>query len=297
MLKINKIIFLCFAFAVLPTACIREDLSHCPLPGNVGLSFLYYGDGEEDIFPHKIERVTLYIMDDAYTHVRRYEVGKNELNTLQGIQLELSQGAYHAVCWGNVWRAGEEFHSGDIQQLTDYLLVHGEEGEPVTTMDSLYYGRASFGVDAGGNVRETVTFAAAHIDMEIHIRGWRHLFPDEAGLPQVEITGLFTRYDFSMKLSGEPGVVLPVLEKDEEDILSGYFSLLRFPDENPIEIHIRQKEGQVLYTLGLQAFMESNQIRVEGIHEITVPVYFSFGSHGVEVGVDPWDSVPVQPDL
>lgn len=258
---------------------------------------LYYGDGAEDIFPHKVERVTVYIMDDSYSGIRRYEVGKNELSTRQGIQLHLPQGEYHAVCWGNVWRAGEEFHSKEIQELTDYLLVHGEDGKEITTMDSLYYGRVSFRADAKGTVTETVTFASAHVDMEIHIKGWEHLFPYETEIPQVEITGLPTRYDFSMDLSGEPGVVWPVLEKDQEDILSGYFSLLRFPEENSIEIHIRQKQGEIFYTLNLQDFLQTNQIRVEGIHEITIPVYFSFGSHGVEVGVDPWDSVPVQPDL
>ncbi|MCC8186734.1 MAG: FimB/Mfa2 family fimbrial subunit [Bacteroides sp.] len=297
MSKINKIIFLCFALSFLLTACIREDLSDCPLPWNVDLSFLYYGDGEEDIFPRKVERVTVYVMDHSYSSIRRYEVGKNELNNRQGIQLQLPQGEYHAVCWGNAWRAGEEFHSREIQELTDYLLVHGEDGKEITTMDSLYYGRASFRVDAKGTVTETITFASAHIDMEIHLRGWKHLSPDETKIPQVEIIGLPIRYDFSMDLSGEPGVVVPALEKDGKDILSGYFSLLRFPDENPIEIHIRQKEGEIFYTLSLQSFMETHQIRVEGIHEITIPVYFSFGSHGVEVGVDPWDSVSVQPDL
>jgi len=279
------------------TGCIGEDLIDCPVAENVELSFLYYGDGDEDIFPQKVARVTTYIFDDSYSSIRRYEAGKNELNTHQGIRLQLPEGTYHAVCWGNVWRAGEQFHSKELQELTDYLLVHGEDGKEVTGMDSLYYGKTSFRVDGKGNVSKVIPFVSAHINMEIYMKGWKHLFADEGEVPEVVLTGLFTQYDFAMALSGDPDIVKPVMQRKDNDILATRFCLLRFPDENPIEIHVRQKAGNTLYTLGLQAFMESNQIKVEGIQEITIPIYLSFGSHGVEVGIDPWDSIPVTPDL
>lgn len=70
--------------------CIRENMDDCK--GKVTLRFRYVGDGTTDIFPEKIEHVTMYvysIADGSLAAIQKYD--DNALAAYQGADVMLFQ--------------------------------------------------------------------------------------------------------------------------------------------------------------------------------------------------------------
>ena len=76
--------------------CIRENMDDCK--GKVTLRFRYVGDGTTDIFPEKIEHVTMYvysIADGSLAAIQKYD--DNALAAYQGADVMLFPGRYEVV--------------------------------------------------------------------------------------------------------------------------------------------------------------------------------------------------------
>ena len=99
-LRYNISVLLIAAMAGLSSGCIREDRSDCTC--DVLLSFVYTGDGTSDIFPEKIDKVSLYVYSAGDNSLAgTYEFDKSDLTELQGAHIRLVPGDYRIVCWGN----------------------------------------------------------------------------------------------------------------------------------------------------------------------------------------------------
>ena len=90
----------------------------------------------------------------------------------------------------------------------------------------------------------------------------------------------------------------PVLDADPNDATSytAAFNTLRFKDDNDITLRIHANESRVIaHEFSLADFLDENNIAVEGVHEVTIPILIRFSPIGVEI-ID-WDTAPVIPDF
>ena len=113
--------------------CIRENMDDCK--GKVTLRFRYVGDGTTDIFPEKIEHVTMYvysIADGSLAAIQKYD--DNALAAYQGADVMLFPGRYEVVCWGNALDE-TTINEGEKIAANGYF-----ENTDIATNDPLYYG-------------------------------------------------------------------------------------------------------------------------------------------------------------
>ncbi|MCD8081275.1 MAG: FimB/Mfa2 family fimbrial subunit [Bacteroides sp.] len=294
----KRIVGIAFVILFLFTACIKEDRSDCPESILHELCFIYNGDGSADIFDSRIGSVDLFVFDARGAYVNSYTYTREQLAVYQGANLTLPQGDYTVVAWGNVTALStivDKDRSLEDARLysTPYLNM-----QTVTDFDSLYYGKAPITVTSGGEVRDTVYFHSAHIDMEVYVKGLQTAQTRAQGDPNgwVAVRSVYAGYDFEMNVTADVTDVFPdfVYDTTGEWAMSR-FCLFRFRDRNDIALDFYNGDGELVYVLSLQQFLAANQIHVEGVNEITVSICISFSGTDVHVSVAEWEEQDVKP--
>ena len=271
--------------------CIRENMDDCK--GKVTLRFRYVGDGTTDIFPEKIEHVTMYvysIADGSLAAIQKYD--DNALAAYQGADVMLFPGRYEVVCWGNALdettiNEGEKIAADGYFESTD-----------IATNDPLYYGTIEI------EVPETLVennyicdFVCSHVKFRVRVEGFDQT---TMGVPSLELTQLASFTDFDNVPSDEERCsyhpVLAAGSDGEQTVYTAEFNTLRFNDDNDIMLRLHSDETRVVaHEFPLADFLQEHNIAVEGVNEVTVPIRIRFSPIGVTI--DDWDSVPVNPDF
>lgn len=271
--------------------CIRENMDDCK--GKVTLRFRYVGDGTTDIFPEKIEHVTMYvysIADGSLAAIQKYD--DNALAAYQGADVMLFPGRYEVVCWGNALdettiNEGEKIAADGYFESTD-----------IATNDPLYYGTIEI------EVPETLVennyicdFVCSHVKFRVRVEGFDQT---TMGVPSLELTQLASFTDFDNVPSDEERCsyhpVLAAGSDGEQTVYTAEFNTLRFNDDNDIMLRLHSDETRVVaHEFPLADFLQEHNIAVEGVNEVTVPILIRFSPIGVTI--DDWDSVPVNPDF
>lgn len=271
--------------------CIRENMDDCK--GKVTLRFRYVGDGTTDIFPEKIEHVTMYvysIADGSLAAIQKYD--DNALAAYQGADVMLFPGRYEVVCWGNALeettiKEGEKIAADGYFENTD-----------IATNDPLYYGTIEI------EVPETLVennyicdFVCSHVKFRVRVEGFDQT---TMGVPSLELTQLASFTDFDNVPSDEERCsyhpVLAAGSDGEQTVYTAEFNTLRFNDDNDIMLRLHSDETRVVaHEFPLADFLQEHNIAVEGVNEVTVPIRIRFSPIGVTI--DDWDSVPVNPDF
>ena len=261
--------------------------------GKVTLRFRYVGDGTTDIFPEKIEHVTMYvysIADGSLAAIQKYD--DNALAAYQGADVMLFPGRYEVVCWGN---ALEEttINEGEKIAANGYF-----ENTDIATNDPLYYGTIEI------EVPETLVennyicdFVCSHVKFRVRVEGFDQT---TMGVPSLELTQLASFTDFDNVPSDEERCsyhpVLAAGSDGEQTVYTAEFNTLRFNDDNDIMLRLHSDETRVVaHEFPLADFLQEHNIAVEGVNEVTVPILIRFSPIGVTI--DDWDSVPVNPDF
>ena len=274
------------------TACIRDDLSNCPVPFNACLTFSYTGDtGDPAMFRKMIDHVTLMVFDDAGNRVVDRTIEKKDLLEFQGTRLYLGPGNYRAVCWGN---ADEHTEVTDCDSFTRGRLHHPHfvQAREIATNSHLYYGTFDFSVPEHGMAEGDIPFRGAHINVEIYIRS-SMAGTDGYG---IKVHNLMPQYDLRMH-SMQPFATTyyPQMGYNAERVLDQcLFQSLRFADDNPVVIDILRPSGETL-TIDLKEYMARQGLRVDGKNEATVPILFEFSDLGVVIKIPEWLSHIVTP--
>ena len=274
----------------LATGCIKENMDDCM--GKVTLRFRYVGDGTTDIFPEKIEHVTMYVYskaDGSLVDEIRYD--DKALDAYQGAHIALFPGRYGIVCWGN---ALEETTISEGEKIAANGYY---DNSRISTNDPLYYGTVDIEVpETLVEKNYTCDFVCSHVKFRVRIEG----FDDPVtNVPTLELTQLasFTGFD-NIPSEEERCSYYPVLDADPNDATSytAAFNTLRFKDDNDITLRIHANESRVIaHEFSLAGFLDENNIAVEGVHEVTIPILIRFSPIGVEI-ID-WDTAPVIPDF
>lgn len=239
--------------------------------------------------------VDMYVFDSEDNLMNHYIYDKQYLHEFQGAKLDLTSGTYRIVAWGNISEyskiTGESGFSAMRLYHPDYL-----NGNVIRNFDSLYYSSDIITISPGHD-SDTPFFRSAHINMEIYVEGFDSSFETRAliaGL--IEITNANVGYDFGMNLTGETSSVYPLCETDSnEEIAFAEFDLLRFRNDTPIKINILDSNGDVYFTVDIEKFLKDNDIDVENVQEITVPIHIKFDDISVSVSVADWGSNNVKP--
>lgn len=271
--------------------CIRENMDDCK--GKVTLRFRYVGDGTTDIFPEKIEHVTMYvysIADGSLAAIQKYD--DNALAAYQGADVMLFPGRYEVVCWGNALDE-TTINEGEKIAANGYF-----ENTDIATNDHLYYGTIEI------EVPETLVennyicdFVCSHVKFRVRVEGFDQT---TMGVPSLELTQLASFTDFDNVPSDEERCsyhpVLAAGSDGEQTVYTAEFNTLRFNDDNDIMLRLHSDETRVVaHEFPLADFLQEHNIAVEGVNEVTVPIRIRFSPIGVTI--DDWDSVPVNPDF
>lgn len=271
--------------------CIRENMDDCK--GKVTLRFRYVGDGTTDIFPEKIEHVTMYvysIADGSLAAIQKYD--DNALAAYQGADVMLFPGRYEVVCWGNALDE-TTINEGEKIAADGYF-----ENTDIATNDPLYYGTIEI------EVPETLVennyicdFVCSHVKFRVRVEGFDQT---TMGVPSLELTQLASFTDFDNVPSDEERCsyhpVLAAGSDGEQTVYTAEFNTLRFNDDNDIMLRLHSDETRVVaHEFPLADFLQEHNIAVEGVNEVTVPILIRFSPIGVTI--DDWDSVPVNPDF
>ena len=250
--------------------CIREDRDDCK--GRVMLRFRYVGDGTTDIFPDKIEKVTVYVYsadNGALVGVSEYD--KTALTKYQGADIYLFPGRYEVVCWGNILE-NSRAREGDRVAAPEHFTQ-----DDIATNDRLYYG--SLEVEVPETLAETdcfCDFVSSHVKMQVRLEGFvGSVAPG---------TGVGGTPDFHLAMTVDP--------QDPSSYIAA-FNTLRFNDDNDIMLQVHSGTRAVLHEFGLADFLDQHQIGVEGYHEAMVSIRIRANATGVVV--EDWESVDVTP--
>lgn len=287
-------IFCIFFLSALFTGCIREDLEPC----NTFLYFSYLGDENREIFPDKIGKVNLYVYNVNDALVEAITLEQHDLSARRGIELNLPDGLYKVVCWGNSY-VDTQINNPSARGLASVAAPRYFTGETISTNDSLYVGIKDIEIDTSRSSEDTVYFSSAHIKMQIEVLGTGTLkLTKNENVPfRIEVGNLSSNVNFNKNFSQERISYLPSVSSNEE--MTSYtsrFNVLRFEDENDIIVSLKDNDSQAtLYTLNLQQFMKEYGISVHGKNEVLVGIRFRF--NGMAITVAPWNEENIKPGI
>ena len=287
-MKYIKIILGLFLL-ILSSSCIKEDLDDC----GIYLYFSYLGDFNKEIFPEKIERVNLYVYDESGVLVKTSVFDRDQLRLSQGTMLDLPNGNYHLVCWGNAHET-TRINNGESLAAGIVAAPHYFTRELITTNDSLYFGEREIAIHGDEWERDTFYFNSSHIKMRVEIVGLEH----ETKMPlQIEVGNLSPTVDFARNFSREKEHYYPAAQAQSgTGSFMADFNVLRFNDDNDVYVNLYNNEtNQLIYNLDLKDFMQRNQITVDGINEAFVGIRFRV--NGLSVTVTPWEEESIKPGM
>lgn len=289
-----KHILLILLFIGFTSSCIRDDDDDSCNDTNTSLLFTYTGDGDIDIFPLKIERVHLYLFGQDNKQVEQLILEKNQLTSYQGVKLNLPEGLYHIICWGNVF--DKTSVKGSDEQTSEISSPEYYAQQPVTTNDSLYFAYHSLEVKPYGEGTDTVRFLGAHINFNVYLHGY-YASQQIENIYHIRINNLPPAYDFKKQNKYNPVSYYPVgVNNPNSKIYSYKFNILQIKDNNAVTIDlIETQSGKIAYTLPLKEYMGKYNIHVDNKNEAAITVHFSISEIGVSVL--PWENENIYPEL
>ena len=165
------------AVVVLAAGCIKEDLDDC---WNVSLYFQYLADGDKDVLSQYVEKVDLYVYNEADELVAKESYNQDELINFQATpHFRLEPGRYRVVVVGNAHdrTAVVNEESGDYARI---YIQHPNWGtdDVVTGHDHNYIGDCYFENQCGGGNQ----------GVEFEYKGCRGLY---AGVRELECPDKF----------------------------------------------------------------------------------------------------------
>ena len=291
-------LYLIFSLAVaLPwlNGCIKENRDDCK--GRVMLRFRYVGDGTTDIFPEKIEKVTMYVysaVDESFVGMVEYD--KSALTAYQGADIHLFPGRYEIVCWGNVLE-NSKVREGKHVAAPEYF-----SGQDIPTNDPLYYGRVEVEVPETLDEWDYLCdFVSSHVKMRVRLEGFNNAVLPIPGLEEdaslsLAMTQLSAHVNFdNIPSQTEICTYYPELTIDPDDPASyvASYNTLRFEDDNDIMIQVHLGTRALVHEFSLADFLREHEIPVEGVHEAEVSILIRAGLSGIEV--QDWEREEVTP--
>lgn len=269
----------------------------CPPTVNLRLTFSYTGDTENPtMFMRCIDQVALMVYDESERLILTRNISKDELIIQQGTELYLAPGNYKIICWGNTHEHTELYQ---CESFAGGRLHHPffAEGKEMPTHSHLYYGTYTVEVSDEGIVQGDIPFRGAHINIEVYIRD-ADIAADVPGkYPQIEAHHLMPEYDMEMLPAQSYSTTYypETTFNPERRLNQTLFQVLRFGDDNPVYIEIKDPSGMLKCNIELKKYMADNKISVDNKNEATVPILIEFTDLGTVIKLPEWIINEVNP--
>ena len=287
------------AVVVLAAGCIKEDLDDC---WNVSLYFQYLADGDKDVLSQYVEKVDLYVYNEADELVAKESYNQDELINFQATpHFRLMPGRYRTVVVGNAYDQTVVVNeaSGDYDNI--YIQhPNWETGDVVTGHDHNYMGDCYFEIGADKLVRDTITMESAHIDVVVEIKGAAVASKADVGYTLTfENSNAQTSFENEVNPEAQ-GTCCPPLVYDEETGLlrTDNLALFRMDSEGCCEhvMKLTDAEGRVVAEKDIDEYIRENKIDITKA-EAVLRIGIEFTHLGVEIKLPEWEIVDVTPGL
>ena len=307
MKHIEKKILMLLSVVVLAAGCIKEDLDDC---WNVSLYFQYLADGDKDVLAQYVDKVYLFVYNEADELVAKESYNQDELINFQATpHFRLMPGRYRTVVVGNAYDQTVVVNeaSGDYDHI---YIQHPNWGtdEVVEGHDHNYIGDAYFEIGADKLVRDTVTMESAHVNVEVEIKGaYMGTKADNGGYTLVfENSNAQTSFKNEVN-PGAQGNCYPELFYDEATGFDEATGLLKTQDLALFRMDgdgccnhlmkLMDAEGKVVAEKDIDEYIEENKIDITKA-EVTLRIGIEFTQLGpVQIHIPDWEIVDVTPEL
>ena len=301
-MKLTNIVFCLTLLAGAATSCIREDLDDCLSTNTLLLS--YKGDGTTEIFPDKICRVEMFVLDPENRCVNSSILPEEQVKDRTATLPPLAAGDYRIVCLGNTHHTKVDgIATGDFGRM---LFAAGDyfDEKQVAGNDSLYYATTSYTVlpysgDEEANQTKTIEFASSHYDLSVEVAGVPAPGTRAGSLPVLEICGVSPCTDFENRACGEATDYLLETEYEAgKALLTARTNIMRHKNHENVNIRLSAApNGEPLAEVNLARFLADNPIIDCSKHEVLIPIRIEFKSGEITVSVPEWYIEQVKPEF
>lgn len=295
---------------VLHTGCIKEDLEGCERC----IELEYFADGDTDVFPQHITRVSLYVFDKNDQMVSAADLGRNnpivleqnELKEYQGVKLMLTGGTYRFVALGNPnTEQVTEVYNLNSGNMSEIICRHPDSTtSEIEGNDPLYLGSKVVDVPDDTHFSTKIRLYSSHQKVNVTVVGY---IGNEAqgatrvastGDLQLRLTNVSSELDFFQEdkavtdqnlAAGALVAYNPMLTLNNETRnYEAAFNILRHTDKSTLAFEIIERAtGKVLCTVTLADFLkEFYEVDITK-QEVTIPLIVEFTSE-VKVTIPDW---------
>lgn len=299
-MKIKSIAFCLLAAGLLSTSCIREDHTDCYNIYCLELS--YTGDGLNEIFPQKIDRVEMYVFDESNTCVSSSLLPEADVKSRMTQLPPLEPGTYKIVCLGNTHETTvEKLASGNYDEI-NFAASKYRNGETVSGNDELYWASMNYEIAPYDEKKQVETkvikFASSHYDVSVDVEGSAFLETTSGEPGTIELEGVLPLTDFQNSAEGTPTTYVMKTVKSGSNSMSALNSIMRHQDHSAVDLVIRDGYGHEVARVNFADHIEKYDIDTK-LHECIIPfkvIIDSFGQ-GIKITVPSWFVVEVKPEF
>lgn len=306
-MRVLRLTILLLAVITMQGCSLRDNYDRCP-PKGKGIKFRYLGDGTNDIFQEKIDKVNFYVFDQDGNYVASYELGRKELRDFQGIYLNLEPGNYNYIAWANTSKNTQLSNIDNGQNISDLYLIHTLVDEPRNSIDSLYYANSVRIVTKGDVVprgvdgeSDIIDFRRAHTNIEVFVKGYSGLELDNSLASVVNLSGFLSQYSFEMEPQGNEVVYNntgSVVSKGGTRVSESSFFIPKiYDDAEYIKLDVFAGGDENLHTeIDLMRFVKENNIDLNK-EELVISILIEYKDLDVIVSVPKWEIEEVEPGI
>ena len=295
---------------VLLTGCIKENLEGCERC----IGFEYFADGDTDVFPEYIERVSLYVFDENDQLLTAEQLGRsnpivleqNDLNKYQGVKLMLTGGTYRFVALGNpnTEQATEvcNLESGSMAEIVcrnPNCATSEVEGN-----DPLYLGSKVVEIPDDKNFATKLRLYSAHVKVSYTVEDYvpteedtrAHIGYFDLRVRSVKSEVTFANNDERNLASGDEVNYMPTLEYMDNGDHVANFNILRHEKESNVEFDlIKRSTGEIMRSFTLTDFLTKFDMYDISKQEVLIPIVVRFLNAEVKVTIADWSLIEVDP--
>lgn len=258
------------------TSCLKEDYSDCYNTYKLLLS--YKGDGTTEIFPEKINRVEMYVFDEANACVSSRTLSDAEVSSQTTTLPPLAPGDYRIICVGNAHDTGlENLASGDYSKIlfaaNDYM-----EGRTVSGNDSLYYASHRYTVEGFDPMpkerTEVIEFASSHYDILVEV----YNAPENVGKhPKIELVGVSPQTDFENVAKGQAADYIMETVHDGVKTTTAVNNIMRHKNHEDVYVRVTGEDGVEVALINFAEWIEEHKKYIDpSKHECLIPFRIEF---------------------
>lgn len=285
-MKLRNLLMCLLLVGGLSTSCIKEDHSDCYNIYCLALS--YFGDGDTDIFPEKIDRVHLYVFDQNSNCVTATQLSDADVEAQLTTLPPLEEGEYRIVCVGNAYDTKvQNLDSKDLSKVS-FAAADYVNGEEVSGNDPLYWSAINYTIAPYDEKKQietqTTYFSSSHYDISVEIVGVEAV--KSAGYPDVKLVAVSPNTDFNNRAFGDAATYVMETSHDGGNTLLATNNIMRHQNHEDVQLVLQAGEN-ILATVNFAEHIKKYNIDTT-LEECVIPFKVEFTTANAIVTVPDW---------